>query len=127
MSTLIGLWLYASLIYQGQPIPRPDEKLIMHFIFNNSTENEILYHRQNETGFCRRTAKYSVVNDQLIQEVIAVDPLNAPYCSEDTDMRIGFKSVSKFEVKGDEMYLYLPLGEEEIIYVWKRQAAESSD
>lgn len=121
MNALIGVWLYASLIYQGKPMDRPDPALIMKISFLSSTTNEIFYYRNNEVGFCKRTATYYVKDGMLHQEIIAVDPNNADYCSQDTDMQMGQVSATPFEVKDETLYLTLPLGEETLTYVWQKE------
>ena len=113
MNSLIGVWMYASLIYNGNPLQRPDERLKMYLIFENNSINEILYSREDENGFCRRKAEYEAVNNVLLQKVIEVDPENASHCSQD--------SRTNFEVKEDKLYLHLPLGEETITYVWEKK------
>jgi hypothetical protein len=112
--------MFASLIYQGQPIPRPNQELKMYFTFENENQNEIFYFRTGEKGFCRRKASYSIEHNRLIQKVISVDGNNADFCSQDSDMQIGNESISIFEVKDDVLYLDLPLGEDTITYVWEK-------
>jgi hypothetical protein len=121
MNSLIGAWLYASLIYQGVPMNKPNPDLIMSISFISDTTNEIYYYRNNETGFCKRTAAYIVADGILRQEVIAVDENNASFCSQDTDMQIGNVSNTPYEVKNDQLLLTLPLGEENLIFVWQKQ------
>jgi hypothetical protein len=121
MNSLIGAWLYASLIYQGVPMNKPNPDLIMSISFINDTTNEIYYYRKNETGFCKRTASYFVADGILRQEVIAVDENNASFCSQDTDMQLGSISNTPYEIKNDQLLLTLPLGEENLIFVWQKQ------
>lgn len=120
MNSLLGIWVYVSLIYQGQPIPRPNPDLKIYYNFETEHINEIFYYRNNEKGFCKRKAEYQVVESEIQQTVISVDAGNADSCSQDTDMQIGNFSRTKFEVNGNKMYLYLPLGEESLIYVWEK-------
>lgn len=121
MGTLMGIWFYASLIYQGTPMNKPNPDLIMQISFLNSTTNEIFYYRKNEPGFCKRTANYSIQDGILHQEVTALDENNADYCSQDTDMQLGNISNTPYEIQDDKLLLTLPLGEENIIFVWEKQ------
>lgn len=121
MNALMGIWFYASLIYQGAPMNKPNPDLIMQISFLNSTTNEIFYYRKNEPGFCKRTANYSVQDGILHQQVIALDENNADYCSQDTDMQLGNISNTPYEIKDEKLLLTLPLGEENIIFVWEKQ------
>lgn len=120
MNSLIGIWLYTSLIYQGHPIPRPNPALQMYYTFESNNVNEIFYYRTDEKGFCKRKAKYQIDNNEILQTVISVDENNADFCAQDTDMQIGNTSKTRFETTDNTLMLYLPLGEETIIYVWKR-------
>jgi hypothetical protein len=121
MTELIGVWLYASLIYQGTAISKPNPDLMMNISFLNASTNEIFYYRKNEPGFCKRTATYSIADGILQQVVIAVDDNNANFCSQDTDMQIGNISNTPYEIKGEQLLLSLPLGEENLIFVWEKQ------
>ncbi len=120
MNSLIGIWMYASLIYQGQPIPRPNPALQMYFTFESNSMNEIFYYRTGENGFCKRKATYHVEQDQIIQTVISLDENNADFCGQDTDMQIGNVSKTKFEIIDGSLKLFLPLGDETLIFVWSR-------
>lgn len=120
MNSLIGIWMYASLIYQGHPISRPDPSLQMYYTFESESINEIFYYRSGEKGFCKRKAKYTILKDEILQTVISVDENNADFCAQDTDMQIGNVSSAKFEIENNSLMLHLPLGDETIIYVWKK-------
>jgi hypothetical protein len=121
MNSLIGIWMYSSLIYQGQPIPKPNPDLKMYYTFKSDQQNEIYYYRENENGFCRRTASYEVLdNTRLIQKVVEVDPDNADFCGQDPDMQLGTTTEVNFEIKNDKLYLELQLGEDTLVYVWEK-------
>lgn len=121
MNTLIGLWLFTSLIYQGssQPLPNPD--LVITLDFYSATENRLKYYRKNEQGFCERTARFSFDGEYLVQEITQVNPLNADFCQTDPDMQLGRVSKNKLEVLGKNLWMHLDLGEEPIIFVWTRE------
>lgn len=126
MNSLIGIWMYASLIYNGNPLQRPDERLKMYFAFTNSSVNEIMYSRDGENGHCRRKAEYEIKDGHLIQTVIEVDADNADFCSQDTDMQLGNFSTTKFEIKDGKLLLHLPLGDEILTYVWEKQTSKET-
>ena len=123
MNSLIGIWLYTSLIYQGQPIARPDPSLKMYYSFNSSTENEIYYSHTSEIGFCHRKANYSLENGNIVQKIVSVDEHNADFCGGDPDMQLGGESKTEYEVDGNILYLHLQMGEETITYVWTKQTS----
>lgn len=126
MNHLIGIWLYTSLIYQGAPVPRPDENLQMYFIFTGENENQLFYYRKDREGECRRTASYYYDQNKIYQKITSVDPSNAAECESDPDMQLGRESISELEVNESCMYLTLPLGDETLTYVWQRADTEGA-
>ncbi len=121
MNSLIGIWLFTAIIYQGQQTPPPNPALKLHFIFLSATQNEVHYYRQNERGYCRRWATYRIENSYLYQEVTEVDPDNDASCAGDTDMQKGNISKTFFELKDEKFYLHLPLGDEGIQYIFTKE------
>jgi hypothetical protein len=124
MNSLIGIWMYTSLIFQGQPMPKPNPDLHMYFTFESAGQNEIFYYRTGENGYCKRRAEYRIEGQQIYQKITWVDPQNADFCSQDSDMRMGGESSVKFELVEDKFYLHLPLGEDVLTYVWERKSPE---
>lgn len=80
----------------------------------------MFYFRQGQNGFCERTARYSIEGRLLKQKNVSTNPENAEVCSGDSDMQIGQFSATRFEIKNDQLYLFLTLGEDELIYVWTK-------
>lgn len=120
MNSLIGIWMFVSMIYQGQPMNPPNPALKIYYNFQSETQNELFYYRENENGSCRRTAEYKLTQSEIQQKVTSVDEQNAFFCSQDSDMQLGNISNVKYEMVDDKLYLYLPLGEEQLVYVWKK-------
>ncbi len=118
MNSLIGLWLFTSLFYQGQLLPPPNENLKIYYSFLNQYRNEIYYYRANESGFCRRWANYQIDGTFITQTIDQIDDENTASCSADTDMQIGNTSKVHYEIINAQLHLYLPLGEEEIHYIF---------
>lgn len=121
MNSLIGIWLFTSLFYKGEIIPPPNKNLKIYYTFQTETQNELYYYRTNEPGFCRRWANYSITDQKLIQNVVAVDSENNSECSMDTDMQMNNHSQVHFEIRNDQLHLYLQLGEEQIQYIFTKQ------
>ena len=119
-SQLIGVWMYTGLIFQGQPIAKPSPELVIYFQFINEFENGLFYFRQDQRGFCQRQATYSVEGQLLKQKIISTNSENADVCSADPDMQIGGVSQTRFDIINDQLYLYLNLGDDELIYVWSK-------
>ncbi len=121
MNILIGMWLYTSLIYNHNPIPRPDNDLQMYFTFVSESENEIFYYRKSQPGFCKRLASYRIEQNYLIQKITATDSKNADFCADDPDMQLGRESKTEFSVNDQTLLLHLPLGDEILTFVWTKQ------
>lgn len=119
-SQLIGLWMYTGLIFHGVPIEKPSPELVIYFQFTSQTENSLFYFRQEQRGFCERTAQYTIKNNYLAQTVKSTHEENADVCSSDPDMQIGKYSMTRYEIVNDQLYLYLSLGDDELIYVWSK-------
>lgn len=121
MNSILGLWLFVGLIYRGAPMAPPNPDLKITFSFESSNRNELFYYRVGERGFCRRWAQYEIQDGFLKQTITEVDPENNSSCSQDTDMQMGRTSVTPIELTEKELHLRLPLGEEELIYIFQRQ------
>ncbi len=120
LGSLLGLWMYTGLIFQGTPIEKPSPELVIYYYFKSESENSILYFRQGQRGFCERSARYSIQQDQLVQKVVSANPDNADQCSQDPDMQINRFSMTRFEIKNGQLHLHLPLGEDQLTYVWTK-------
>ncbi len=120
MNSLIGIWLFTAIIYQGQQVPPPHPNLKLRISFLSETTNEIFYYRDGERGYCRRWANYRIEDSNIIQEVTDVDPGNDMACGGDTDMQKGNVSKTFFELKEEKLFLHLPLGNEGIQYIFSR-------
>ncbi len=120
MNSIIGVWLFTSIFYQGQLIDPPNPKLKIYYTFQNEFENEIYYYRTDETGFCRRWANYEINNNTLTQTIQKTDQENNSNCGSDPDMQLGNTSTTHVEIRDGKLHLYLPLGEEEIQYIFDK-------
>lgn len=121
MSSLIGLWFFVGMIYNGHWSDPLNPNLRIIYYFENVSENWLTYYREDEAGYCRRKAEYSIQGNLLIQTITQVDEKNNISCGQDTDMRLGNVSQTSFLVQGDRLYLQVPLGEEKIQLVFVRQ------
>lgn len=120
MNSLIGIWIFSSLIYNGEVRPLPNENLKLYYIFSSATQNEIYYYRTNESGHCRRFAEYSN-NDQYIeQKITEIDADNAAECSLDSDMQPGAYSKVPYSFQNGQLQLNVSMGDDQLIYVFSR-------
>ena len=118
--SIVALWLFSSLIYNGQQIPPPNPMLKIYFQFESNGENTLHYFREGERGYCRRKAHYEFFNKQLKQKINWVDPQNASWCAQDPDMQMGRETTTSAWIEGSSLYLKFPMGEQDLIYVWEK-------
>lgn len=114
---IIGSWLAHRYVYDG------NERVIQHTIMSFKFEDgfSYLYWRDKEqTDFCERKAFYRFKEPVLWQKVIWTNPKNAIECSQDPDMQIGHVTENNIKIENDELYLFLSLGDKEMIYIFKR-------
>lgn len=121
MNALLGLWLFTSLIYQGQPMPPPNPDLRIYYQFEDTGINTLHYYREGEQGFCERRAVFEYANQNLMQQVVWVHPENAPWCGQDLDMQLGYQSWSPAILQDGKLHLSVQMGDENLIYVWEKQ------
>ncbi len=119
---LVGTWQYYKILYKGQMMAPLDPDLIMTYQFDDSDLNTIKYQRLNQEGFCERTAQWSMdpLNEQLHQTVVAVNPGNRGDCQKDPDMQLDHESWTPIKVVNNELYLSMPLADEELVLIWKK-------
>lgn len=122
--SLIGIWMFVGILYQGQELPPPNPALRIVYQFQSEQENTLRYWRDGENGFCERKALYSLKGESFYQKVIEVDPDNAMWCDQDPDMRMGFQSWTELREEDGRLLLKVLMGEEVIYYIWERQAGE---
>lgn len=127
LNALIGVWLFTGLIFQGQDMPLPNPDLQIHYQFEEGGTNVLSYHRIGEQGFCERRAIYEFDGNTLIQQVTWLNPNNAPWCAQDPDMQIGYKSWSKAWLRDGKFHLAVMMGEDNLIYVWDRSEPSKAD
>lgn len=115
---LIGTWIFTSMIYHGQVLPPANPALRISLQIEASATDTMSYHHDGETSFCERQAHYSYQQGLLSQEVTWVNPNNAEWCSQDTDMQLGNRSVTPAWIENQQLHLRFQLGDDDVIYVW---------
>jgi len=123
--TIIGQWFYIAKIYQGIEIPEhPESTLRLHFDFSVDGQSRLYWWHQNEGDFCERIGKYRIEAGNLVDEVTWINPKNSPGCGLDPDMQLGRVTTTAISFRGSELLLHLYIGNEPLIYVWKKIAPE---
>ncbi len=121
-SELTGHWLFYKMIYKGELMDPLNPKLVMTFNFQEGLYNALSFHRTDEEGFCERVALWSFDHQKqrLYQRVTWANPKNRADCSSDPDFQVGHESYSPFKYEKDQLYLTVPLADENVVLVWKR-------
>ena len=116
---IVGDWKLISMLHQGQPIPLPNPDLNLHLtFFANGTER--LYWDRGTPLFCEGFAHYQYDGGYLKQAVFAVNPKNSPDCTRDVDLQLGRSTQTKLDFAGKNLRLAMPMGDEELIYVFQQ-------
>lgn len=119
-TSILGLWIFSSLIYQGHPLPLPNPALKISYQFDDIGVNTLHYYREGEKGFCERRAIYEFAGGKLMQQVIWVHPQNTAGCEQDMDMKLGYRSWTPAWLEGVKLHLEVQMGEEHLVYVWEK-------
>jgi hypothetical protein len=117
---LSGQWQYYKTLYNGEEMPPRDPRLQLIFEFKDNGEDRLYWTYDEGQTFCERRGKYEFSENILKDEVVWVNPDNAPECGADPDMQQGRTTSSPASIVDNELQIEIPLGSESIIYVWKR-------
>jgi hypothetical protein len=121
--SIVGKWTYYKKIYQGKEMPeQPGATLRLQFEFHADGTDSLSWHHEGEHDHCYRRGEYKVEGDMLIDKVVWVDPENSPQCASDPDMQDGKSSRTPIHFENGDLFTKIPLGEEEIFFVWKKEA-----
>lgn len=119
-SSVLGHWKFEEIIYQGNRVPRPDPSLYLTWTFyQNGTAR--LYWDRGGADFCERFSHYQIQQDFLSEKVFSVNPANGANCASDPDMQVGASSKVRITVLEDEVLLHIPISNEELTYVLKKE------
>jgi hypothetical protein len=119
--SLIGSWVFDEVIYRGERAPRPNEDLKLCAEYDDEGKSHLIWFREGEDGFCERWGTYKFADGQLIDQITRVNQKNAAECATDPDMQPDKVTETPVElVSEDEMHMTLRLGDEDLIYIWKR-------
>lgn len=121
-SPIVGRWQFYKILFRGEEHPPFTSNLILTFEFNPGGSDRLHWTRDGQHGFCERTGRYQWSPQQslLMDEITWVNPENAPGCARDPDMTLGRRTETKVEIADGELNLWLSVGDEPLIYVWKR-------
>lgn len=123
---LLGHWFFYKKIFRGVEMPEPPEATLrLHFEFHPGGISRLYWWHEGEPGRCAREGRYRVEGSVLVEEATWIDPSNHPSCGRDPDMQKGKVSRTRFFVRDGDLHTFLPFGDEELVYVWKRVGAAS--
>jgi hypothetical protein len=122
VADIVGHWKVEALILDGVRQPPFNPDLVLEFDFFPDGRSRLLWYRNDEDGFCEREGHYVFDGEHLSDEVTWVNPNNRRDCGSDPDMRLGRKTVTRAQLhNGNELWVYFPVAERELIYVWVKQ------
>lgn len=117
---IVGQWKFTSVIYREEVRPPFNPHLNLYFEFFTTGTNRLWWNRSNEEGFCERFGLYNVIESQLHDHVVWVNPNNSAECAKDTDMQLGRKSITPIENKNGKLYMEFYIGEEILKYIFEK-------
>jgi hypothetical protein len=119
---IVGTWQFYKMIYKGQLQDPLNPNLIMTFDFQEDGVNTLAFHRTDEEGFCERSALWIFNSDknELYQRITWLNPQSRSDCSADPDFQLGHESFSPLRVTETQLFLTVPVSDEQLILVWKR-------
>jgi hypothetical protein len=122
---IVGEWEFYKVFFQGEYRPPFSEQLKIFFTFTEDGESRLYYYRTNEDGFCERKGRYFVQGNLLVDKVTWVNRENNIGCGQDPDMRLGQETRTEIALKDGDIYLYLSLKGEPLVYVWRKLLPEA--
>ncbi len=118
---LVGHWHFYKKIYKGMEMPEPPEATLrLEFEFTADGMNHLYWTHQGDTDICERRGNYFVKDDYLVDEIVWVNPKNSSDCAKDPDMQRGKRTITPISIKNKDLYLYMMLGDDPLIYIWKK-------
>ncbi len=117
---LLGKWQAIGYIYQGSFVQPKDPRLLLTFEFFADGSNVLFWQYKKEKTFCERRGRWTVVDGKLRDEVTWTNPKNDMDCGGDPDMQVGKINISPFWVEKKQLFVEIPLGQENLVYVWNR-------
>lgn len=118
---IVGNWFYFMKIYKGQEDPqKPDDTLRLHYDLTADGKSRLYWWHEGERDRCERRGSYKMEGDLLVDQTEWVNPENTPDCAKDPDMQPDKLTKTPVSFKDGNLVTRIPLGEEELFYVWKR-------
>lgn len=120
----MGKWHFIGFIYHGQFRLPLTPNLFLTFTFQNDGTSILFWNRTGEPGFCERKGRFSIEQENLVDEVVWVNPKNSIDCGQDPDMQMGKKSTNAISLKEEKFHLEIGLAGEPFTYVFERLETE---
>ena len=111
-----GKWSIYQVIFRGDP--REPTHTLLELDLQDG-QSRLFWKQIDDEGFCERTGNYRYSYPFLEDEVTWANPKNLIECATDPDMRVGNRSITKADDTDGMLRLYLPLGDDQLIYVFK--------
>lgn len=119
--SVVGHWFYYAKVYRGIEMPEhPEATLRLHFTFDAKGESRLYWWHEGDGDYCERRGKYRLEGAEIVDEVIWVNPQNTRDCALDPDMQPGRVTRTTFDLRGEDLVFHLRLGDEPLLYIWKK-------
>lgn len=119
---LIGHWQFYKKIYRGIEMPEPPEATLrLHFEFYPDGTDRLFWWHEGEGDWCERIGKYSLEGQELVDEIVWVNPKNTMECARDPDMQKGRVTRTLISLEKGDLHFHLNLGDETLIYIWRKK------
>jgi hypothetical protein len=117
---ILGAWRFDHYIYKKQDLPARDPNMELIFEFKDSGESRLYWSSDQGHSFCERKGTWTCDREGLVVDTVTeANPRNKMDCSADPDMQPGHRAEIPYQRVDDKLYFTIPLGNEEIIYVFQ--------
>ena len=114
-----GNWKHFKTTYQGNETSKT-YRTILHLDFQDN-QSRLFWKNLDEDGFCERRGVFGYDPPILQDTVTWVNPSNKYECGQDPDMKLGRSTQTRLEVSGNNLLMFLSIGEDFLIYYFERR------
>lgn len=119
--SIVGRWGYFMKVFDGHEMPEPpDATLRLRYEFSAEGRSRLYWWHEGDSDFCERRGSFRLEGGMLVDKVEWVNPENSFGCGEDPDMQNGKTTRTPVYFQHGNLIMRLHLGEEDLLYVWKK-------
>jgi len=118
--SIVGKWEFTSYLYNGRELPKPNPDLNITFEFKDDGMSRLYWDRNQEVGFCERTAQYQYSERFIFETIVWVNPKNSFDCGRDPDMQLGRSSQTEYRITNNRLETRVLVGDLDVWYIWQK-------